>query len=57
MQSMRQMTVKDLTEVLEKIKKEEGYYEGKAIATLFSCNDGMESRTQQVLVFHKEIES
>lgn len=57
MQSMRAMTAKDLTKVVEELKKEEGYYEGKTLATLLTCNDGRGGKTQQVLVFHKEIES
>lgn len=57
MQSMRAMTAKDLMKVVEEFKKQEGYYEGKTLATLLTCNDGRGGKTQQVLVFHKEIES
>lgn len=56
MKSMQSITVQDLEDIIKKIKEEEGYYRGKNIATLFSCDNGRGGNMQQVLIFNDKIE-
>lgn len=55
MKSMQSITVQDLEDIIKKIKKEEEYYQGKFIATLFSCDNGRGENLQQVLIFNDKI--